>query len=227
MNLTEQQRKTLTNDQQILHLLQTGEITVDIHTGTVLDKNGKPRPVTPCPNGYQRVELGKGAESKRYRVHRCVAVAASGLSDAPRLEIHHKNGNKADNRHLNLVYVTRSENIKAAIAAQTFTQHTIRARKFTDEEINLIRTLHRQGWKVGQIARHMNSNRCTVKKWIHEDLIKQPGRVSEYIMVSPKGETYKGKNLSAFCKQMGLVYNSVMRARATRKKMHKGWRIVK
>lgn len=61
--------------------------------------------------GYMTVNLCKNGKSNTKRVHRLVAVAFLGESN---LQIDHINGNKQDNRLVNLEYVTPKENTKRA-----------------------------------------------------------------------------------------------------------------
>lgn len=61
-------------------------------------------------NGYQYVDLSNGAHNQR-AVHRLVLQTFFGESSLPS---DHLNGNKADNRLVNLEYVTVSENRRRA-----------------------------------------------------------------------------------------------------------------
>ena len=61
------------------------------------------------PRGYKQVGLSRDGVSKTFRVHTLVALSFYG----PRpdgLEVRHLNGDKLDNRLVNLKYGTRSEN---------------------------------------------------------------------------------------------------------------------
>lgn len=60
-------------------------------------------------DGYKVVSLYKDGRAKTVRIHRLVMTAFRGYSN---LEIHHKNGNKADNRLNNLEYVTHEQNMQ-------------------------------------------------------------------------------------------------------------------
>ena len=62
--------------------------------------------------GYMTVNLCKNGKSNTKRVHRLVAVAFLGESN---LQIDHINGNKQDNRLVNLQYVTPKENTNRAV----------------------------------------------------------------------------------------------------------------
>lgn len=65
--------------------------------------------------GYERVELSKNGENKKYNVHRLVAETFINKNEKEKdydryLEVNHINGIKTDNRAENLELVTRSEN---------------------------------------------------------------------------------------------------------------------
>lgn len=67
-------------------------------------------PARPDSNGYFRISLKRDNKTKTLLLHHLVAAAFHG----PRpdgLHIAHLNGNSADNRAVNLAYVTPSENI--------------------------------------------------------------------------------------------------------------------
>lgn len=61
-----------------------------------------------CSNGYRAV--GFVHAGKRYLIHRLVLLAFDPRPDAGSLQVNHKNGVRADNRLVNLEWVTSSEN---------------------------------------------------------------------------------------------------------------------
>ncbi len=63
--------------------------------------------------GYRQVALTAGGKPATRKVHQLVATAF--LWPQPGLEPNHKNGDKTDNRLVNLELVTRSENLRHAI----------------------------------------------------------------------------------------------------------------
>lgn len=67
-------------------------------------------------SGYLRVFLSNKEHSKRYLVHRAVLDAFVGPDKSS--EVDHINGNKADNRLVNLRWVTRRQNIDYSIASR-------------------------------------------------------------------------------------------------------------
>lgn len=68
-----------------------------------------------CRNGYHRVGLSKNGKTKHKSVHRLVAKLFIGKPNK-KLEINHIDGNKSNNHFTNLEWVTRSENMKHAVA---------------------------------------------------------------------------------------------------------------
>ena len=60
---------------------------------------------------YQKVSLYKNKERYIFYVHQLVAKTFLPL-DINRTEVNHKNGNKLDNRVVNLEFCNRKENIK-------------------------------------------------------------------------------------------------------------------
>lgn len=104
--------------------------------------------------GYLNVCLCKDNCKKTFVVHRLVARA---FLDNPegKPEVNHKNGIRADNRAENLEWVTRSENERHAYevlgkSPQAYWKDKPRkfARKFTDEQVMLIRQDARPNSKI-------------------------------------------------------------------------------
>lgn len=66
-------------------------------------------------DGYMTVKLSKGGIDRRFPVHVLVAKEfVEGFQDV--LEVNHKNFDRADNRSLNLEWVTHHENIQYTVA---------------------------------------------------------------------------------------------------------------
>lgn len=63
-------------------------------------------------SGYSVVNLWKGGERKTFTVHRL--VLSTFTKDYEDMDVNHKNGNKRDNRLINLEWCTRKENMEHA-----------------------------------------------------------------------------------------------------------------
>lgn len=85
-------------------------------------------------NGYNSVMLGMSGVAKYVRVHR---VVAQSFIDNPdnKPEINHINGNKSDNRVLNLEWVTHRENHKHRISVLKQTSGAAKITKNIADEI--------------------------------------------------------------------------------------------
>ena len=99
------------------------------------------RLMTPQLNtvGYLSVQLRDGGRRAQYLVHRLVMAAFVG--DVPDgQQVNHMNGQKTDNRRVNLEYVTRSKNVRHAfrIGLQAHGERRAGA-KLTLAQVNEIR----------------------------------------------------------------------------------------
>lgn len=76
----------------------------------------KGRLLKPCINhdGYEEIVLSKDGKSKMYRLHRIVAETFI-INQYEKLQVNHINGNKIDNRSVNLEWTTPKENIEHAL----------------------------------------------------------------------------------------------------------------
>jgi hypothetical protein len=63
----------------------------------------------PDPDGYPKVRVRRNGRRIRYAVHRLVALAFYGLP-SPHQEVRHLNGDRQDNRAVNLQWGTKGEN---------------------------------------------------------------------------------------------------------------------
>lgn len=64
--------------------------------------------------GYYRINVKHGDKIKTLLVHQVVADCFLGLSSDPTLTVNHKNGDKLDNRSMNLERIPAAENTKHA-----------------------------------------------------------------------------------------------------------------
>jgi hypothetical protein len=63
--------------------------------------------------GYQTIQLHKNGKRSVFFIHRLVMLTFIG-NEAGKSQVNHKNGNKSDNKLINLEWMTPSENTKHA-----------------------------------------------------------------------------------------------------------------
>lgn len=114
--------------------------------------------------GYFRIGLSKGNTPKPLWVHHLVAAAFIG----PRpegLQINHKSGNRADNRALNLEYVTGQENrIHAVNVLGVGRGEKHGMAKLTAEQVHSIHQDRRGGMAAVEIAKRYGIDPSTVRR---------------------------------------------------------------
>ncbi|HMF71661.1 MAG TPA: NUMOD4 domain-containing protein [Flavitalea sp.] len=86
---------------------------VKISTGGLRFYRGQPIKTKINNHGYVSLELSKGGEKHTFFIHRLL-IDAFKWNLKKKCCVNHLNGNKQDNTHHNLEYVTVSENIKHA-----------------------------------------------------------------------------------------------------------------
>jgi predicted XRE-type DNA-binding protein len=125
--------------------------------------------------GYEYVELCKDNVRKKMLVHRLVAVAFLDNPDM-RPQVNHINGNKRDNRRINLEWSTSSENQKHSIKTglRTAKGEKNSRCKLTEGKIIEIRRLLKDGtMKQSAIAKIFNVSMPTItdikqgRSWSH------------------------------------------------------------
>lgn len=82
--------------------------------GEVFDGTTARRPKVRLHNGYLHVTLMKDGKPHPVAVHRLVCTAFHGNPKSETSQVDHKNGDKLDNRPLNLEWVSPSTNIRRA-----------------------------------------------------------------------------------------------------------------
>ncbi|TBR17487.1 MAG: HNH endonuclease [Chitinophagaceae bacterium] len=94
---------------------ELGNVRVEVDRHNI--KAGKHLRQTPDRDGYLSVTLS--ADGKRQKSHRVALLVLAGFTGpCPRgYESNHKNGRRNDNRHENLEYSTKAENVKHSIQA--------------------------------------------------------------------------------------------------------------
>ena len=104
--------------------------------------------------GYKTVSLWRDNRGRRYLVHRVVVEAFHG--SIPRgMEVNHLNGDKHDNRLVNLELVLRQANIDHAVATGLIDNKGERnsQAKLNARDVRLIRAEHESGMGYKRIAR--------------------------------------------------------------------------
>jgi hypothetical protein len=125
----------------------------------------KPEKILKCidhNSGYSYTSLTIKGKRKNFLIHRLVGEAF--LGKASGLEINHINGNKRDNRALNLEWTTRSENMKHAFRTGLKTQEGIKNNqcKLDNTKVREIRELRKIGTTYAKIAQEFNVGETTV-----------------------------------------------------------------
>ena len=213
-----QRTRVYEKDKLFYDLIQQGCISVDIQEGKAYHRGGYPLRIEKSPHGYHRCRYSR---SLYITLSRLVLIAAGGVPESKFLEASHEDGNKANNSISNLRWVTRSENIYAAIQ-QNAKPRVVPSHALSADERNQIRKLRKEGWGLGQLARQFNTSILTVKKVLNGWEPRKARRVITYRVQSPTGELFTGTNLKEFCALKGLSYTSMKHARL-RGRTYQGW----
>lgn len=117
------------------------------------------------PNGYAVVNLyAEDGRVKQVQVHRLVLAAHVGPLPAGH-EVNHRNGRRADNRLVNLEYVTRSENqrhaLRTGLARVRHGEETSGCR-LTSSQITEMRRLRADGWRQKALAQRFGCSQSNV-----------------------------------------------------------------
>jgi hypothetical protein len=196
------------NDSKCKQVLNN-HIDVD-DLGNVTYKNsGKKVSTRPSPSGYVRAEFSYNKEKYRLLVHRLVMIKFHGSQP---LEVDHINKDRLDNRLSNLRYVTRSENCKGKIVKCE--------RVLSDEDCIEMRSLYKEGWSKGALARHYNISQIVVSIRLIEDY-KLPARI--YHLLDPEKNEVTVTNLNDLVRKYNLCASPLSRLCLGRIKNYKGW----
>ena len=135
--------------------------------------NGKPylrkgRVLTPLRHnrGYLQVSLGQGC---RVLIHALVMEAFVGPREEG-MDINHINGDKTDNRLINLEYCSRSQKMAHAVRIGLMPPPPVRRGtandhkcKLSEDDVRAIRKWREEGGGIAQIARHYKVGETTVR----------------------------------------------------------------
>lgn len=117
-------------------------------------RTGKLRRATPTDWGYLHLSLSIEGNPKHWKVHRLVAMAFIPLIDG-KTHVNHKNGDKLDNRAVNLEWMTKRENEEHAgrLGRHHAATNPNRGWKLTPDNVVDIRRRFNAGERAMQIAR--------------------------------------------------------------------------
>lgn len=146
--------------------------TVCRSDGTKVWKPGRVLKPGDNGNGYQQVNLRPPLRTMK--VHWLVAEAFIGERPAG-MEVNHRDGNKANNSHKNLEYVTKGQNLAHAIGMDL--RHALPPRKgesnckakLTEEDVREIRRSRDAGTKIRLIAERFAVSQSTIKRILYKN----------------------------------------------------------
>lgn len=153
----------------------------DFHGYTVWEdgkiQSPKGRILSPSitPKGYQSIGVKIDGQFRTWLHHKVVAYAWLG-SRPPGMEIHHKNGDRKDNRVVNLAYVSKTENNQDSYDSGRRDVSGINNAncKLTECEVREICHLLELGsMSLSAMARHLKVGRGTInhikhgRQWVH------------------------------------------------------------
>jgi len=101
-------------------------------------------------NGYRSIKIGMGTgKSKKFLVHRLVALTFLPECNIEGYIVDHKNEIKMDNHYTNLQFISRKENCKKSAKHRGI--NTFMNRKLTDKEIKKCRELYAKNVSIWDI----------------------------------------------------------------------------
>lgn len=126
-------------------------------------------------DGYHRVTLCRDGTTKKYYVHRLVAITFLGLPETDNLQVNHKNSIRDCNHYTNLEWVTPKENTYHGIL---YGNIKIKGEEspvsiLTEEEVRNICKKLENGESIIKLSRLLNINKNTIfsirsgQTWLH------------------------------------------------------------
>lgn len=153
----------------VLRLIDIGRLRVDFLTGEIYStaSNAPGRPLGAITtNGYLRVCVSVAGQQAHALAHRIVWCAANGaVPDG--MQIDHINGDKTDNRLVNLSLVDQPENMRRAVdlgLMRPVKQTAHHAAKLTDADVEAIRALHASGVTGATIGRQFGISQSHARR---------------------------------------------------------------
>lgn len=119
--------------------------------------------------GYREVCLSLKGKQKSVLVHRLILKSFKPCENMDKLDVNHINGNKLDNRLINLEWCTRSENINHSYKNRLQDNATNQYGNFkviSQEEVELMKILRLEGKTQKEIAKTIGCSTKTVRKYL-------------------------------------------------------------
>lgn len=119
--------------------------------------------------GYREVCLSLKGKQKSVLVHRLILKSFKPCENMDKLDVNHINGNKLDNRLINLEWCTRSENINHSYRNRLQDNATNQYGNFkviNQEEVELMKILRFEGKTQKEIAEAIGCSAKTVRKYL-------------------------------------------------------------
>lgn len=116
-------------------------------------------------NGYRSVKLGLGSKSKKFLVHRLVAMTfyADNYNPEEKMVVDHLDENKLNNHYKNIQFISHRDNVIKSRKMNNITGY--RTPSFTDKEVRKCRKLYRNGmsiWNIWSLILNKKANYVTV-----------------------------------------------------------------